>query len=961
MSQLDTSIDALPEILRAQTRERVEQYLAKAGGDCSVAVRAQLPRVFAMSDFVVRSCLLEPQLLPELDRAGLLQNPDSPDGSRARLRVALEGVGDADALMRVLRRFRRREMLRIAWRDLSGEAVLEETIVDLSRLAEVCIDEALALHYRWLVERYGTPRDAKGRAQHMVVLGMGKLGGEELNFSSDIDLIFAYPSAGETDGARPRANEEFFTSLGRKLIAALDAATPDGQAFRVDMRLRPYGTSGPLAMSFGAMETYYQSQGREWERYALIKARVVAGDRDAGAELLEILRPFVYRRYLDYGALESLREMKAMISREVRRRGMEDNIKLGRGGIREIEFIGQVFQLIRGGRDASLRQRRIVPVLRYLAGSDLLPDYGAHELIEAYEFLRRAENRLQAMDDRQVHELPEGSLQRARLALAMGFDSWERFAEVLERWRRKVHEHFEQVFALPRTERDEQADDSHLADVWSAELDEGDALAILREAGFDDAEGIYQRLMQFMAGANVRALSASGRGRLDRLMPLLIRAAAVSERPDAALRRVVDVIDAIVRRTVYLSLLAEHPMALSQLVQLCAASPWIARFLARHPLLLDELLDPRSLYVPLSRRQLEQDLRGRLKDVDVLDLEQQMEILRQFKQASYLRVAAADISGAMPLMVVSDYLTDVAEVVVSTVLALAYRQMAERYGKPQVQTESDTASPGFAVIAYGKLGGIELGYGSDLDLVFLYDPGEGSTDGERSVDTHVFYARLAQRMLHILTTPTPGGVLFEVDTRLRPSGKAGLLASSLDAFDTYQRDSAWTWEHQALVRARAVAGDPRLIEGFEALRREVLAQPRERESLREEVRSMRERMRLNKGGTDAALFDLKQDRGGIADIEFMVQYGVLSWAPEDPRLLRFTDNIRLLDALSQTGWITADEARLLADAYRAYRSRVHKLTLQEEPARVGQEEFAAMRADVTALWQRLMENGSVAS
>jgi glutamate-ammonia-ligase adenylyltransferase len=951
MSQLPQSsvladrVQQLPAMLRGQLAEWLAPFLAQAPLDEERLARLELPRVWASSEFVARACLREPALLQDL--AEILEKVDAAGEMRARLRTRLETVADADGLGRELRRFRRREMVRIAWRDLAGWASLEETLHDLSELAEVCIDEALARLHEWQCRQWGVPRDEQGQPQQLVVLGMGKLGGRELNFSSDIDLIFAYPEHGTTDGPRSKSNEEFFTTVGRKLIAALDAPTADGFVFRVDMRLRPYGNSGPLVMSFGAMETYYQSQGREWERYAMIKARVVGGDQAQGQHLLDGLRPFVYRRYLDYGALESLREMKEMITREMARRGMEGNIKLGHGGIREIEFIGQVFQLIRGGRDPKLRQRSIVPVLRYLGEEALLPPHAAQELIEAYGFLRRTENRLQAMADRQTHSLPTDPIEQARLALAMHCVDWADFCKRLDGWRRKVRSQFDQVFVAPQAQSAQASaiEGDHLGDVWLTEMDDGPAEITLQAGGFKDPGEGWRRLKTFKHGPACRALSANGRRRLDHLMPLLLAAAARSQRPDAALARLLEVVEAIARRTAYLALLVESPMALSQLVQLCAASPWIARYLARHPLLLDELLDPRTLYVPLGKEALQKDLELRLSSVAADDLEQQMEVLRQFKQTNTLRVAAADITGAVPLMVISDYLTYLAETTLDAVLRLAYRQMAARYRRDH----DPQAVSGIAIIAYGKLGGIELGYGSDLDLVFLH------ADTGDMADDQVFFGRVTQRVIHILGTTTPGGILYEADTRLRPSGKGGLLSITLPAFAEYQRNNAWTWEHQALVRARPVAGDGTLARGFEQVREEILRRPRDREKLRQEVRDMRARQLAEKGNKNTAWFDLKNDRGGIADIEFLVQYGVLSRAADHPGLVRYTDNIRLLDELSDTGWISADEARLLADAYRAFRSRLHRLTLQEEPGRVASSEFVEQRALVAELWQRLME------
>ena len=954
--------------LPARQHERVAQYwerftaAAQAQGvhfAADAVPAASLPAVWAASDFVAQSCIHAPALLAELVGSGDLTVRYGEGSYERRLGARLQGVTDEQTLGEGLRRFRRREMVRIAWRDLVGWAELEETLADLSGLAAACVDQALRCLDDWQVQELGVPQGETGGArQGLVVIGMGKLGAGELNFSSDIDLIFAYGEEGQTEGGkRPVANQEYFTTLARRLIQALHAPTAEGFVFRVDMRLRPFGDSGSLVMSFDAMEEYYQAHGREWERYAWIKAAVVAGDRAAGERLMAMLKPFVYRRYLDFSAFESLRAMKILIAAEVKRKGLADNIKLGAGGIREIEFIGQVFQLIRGGRETELQERPILRVLRRLVAARYLPDYAGAELVEAYRFLRRTENRLQEYADQQAHRLPADPEGRERLAMSMGYGDWTDFAQALEHHRRRVQGHFEQVFAAPQTEEAVSGDGLDLAQLWSGTLHGEAAHKVLATVGFAEPQGAFARLQGFRESANCRHLSARGRGRLDHLMPLLIGALAQSGQPDASLARALDLLEKIVRRTPYLALLAENPMALSQLVRLCAASPWIAALLTRHPLLLDELLDPRSLYAPLDRVALEAELAADLARLGAEDLEQQMEVLRHFQQANVLRVAAADVVGAYPLMVVSDHLTEIAEVSVNAALRLAREHLVARHGTPRCRIDGEIMEPGFAVIGYGKLGGIELGYGSDLDLVFLHDDvAQGQcTAGDNSIDNNVFFARLGQRIIHIMTAHTPAGILYEVDARLRPSGAAGMLVSSMGAFDTYQQNEAWTWEHQALVRARRVAGDAALGERFAALRNRVLTRLRDPAALQREVREMREKMRNNLSGAKPGMFDLKQDPGGIADIEFIVQYGVLRWAHDHPTLLQWTDNVRLLQTLSDEGLLGFEEARLLADAYRAYRAEVHRLALQERESVVEGEDFADWRQGVTRIWRDLLE------
>ncbi len=952
-------IDRLPAAL-AREVEQAWEALVEARPDAARRLQdagaawQSLAHVWGSSPFVAQACR-DRGLLEALLASGDLERAFTAPGEiRQRLEAELEGVADEAELMARLRRFRRREMVRIAWRDLAGLAGTEEVLTGLSWLADACVDAALVRLHAWLAERHGQPRNAQGEAQGLVVLGMGKLGGEELNYSSDIDLIFAFDEEGETDGRRPLANSQFFTKLGQRLIQVIDQQTADGFVFRVDMRLRPNGEGAPLALSFDAMEAYYATQGREWERYALIKARVIAGDRDAGAELFKTLQPFVYRRYLDYGAFARLREMKAMIEKEIQRQGMADNLKLGPGGIREVEFVGQAFQLIRGGREHELQGRRLLPVLDYLGEAGYLPAFAVSELKSAYDFLRRAENRLQMAYDRQTQALPEDETERARLALAMEFADWPAFESRLREWMATVHEHFRQVFAAPQAAENEE--ETEVDRLWRGTLADSRADALLAEMGFADPGRAEALLEQVRAGHAYRAMTEVGRRRMDQLMPLLVRAAGRNEAPEETLERLVKVIQAIARRTVYLALLVENPMALSQLVRLCADSIWVTELIARQPILLDELLDPRTLYAPPQRAELEEELDLALSRIEPDDQEQQLDALRHFRQSSVLRVAAADLADAMRLMQVSDRLTDIAEVIIQRVLGLAEGILGRRHGRPGCRVDGETRHPSLGIVAYGKLGGIELGYGSDLDLVFLHDSeGEQAyTDGAKPLDNASFFARLAQRVIHFLGVRTRAGVLYEVDTRLRPNGAAGLLVSSLRAFELYQANDAWTWEHQALVRARMVAGSPHLREAFERIRAEVLGQPRDRGALLRDVTRMRERMRQQLDTAREGQFHLKHGPGGITDIEFMVQFLVLAHAADHPKLLEYTDNIRLLQTLAAEDLLPDADAELLIDAYRDLRNRTHRLALQGQPTVGRPEEYAGYREGVRRIWGEVM-------
>ena len=918
-----------------------------------------LCRVWASSDFVAKACLRYPDMLQGLINENQLQHSYGPGDYQQCLSKLLDGANDDNYLGVLLRQFRCREMVRIAWRDIAGWAELGETLRDLSALACACVEVTLTRLHQWQSAELGMPMgELSGKPQSLVVLGMGKLGAGELNYSSDIDLIFAYPEEGQTQGGRryEQSNSEYFIRLGRRLINAINQQTADGYVFRVDMRLRPFGDAGPLAVSFDGMENYYQTHGREWERYAMVKAAVIGGDHEAGAELMAILRPFVYRRYLDYGAFESLREMKGMIAAEVKRKGMENNVKLGPGGIREVEFIGQAYQLIRGGRDKALQIRPIQKVLALLVEKDLLPAYVVASLQSAYVFLRQAENRLQAMADQQTHTLPTDELERQRLVVAMGCDSWQGFDAQLRKHMNTVHAAFEQVFAAPQREQAAEQGSDYDA-IWNGSASDEGAIEVLQVNGYQRADEALRLLHGLREGSAFRRLSSRGRERLDRMMPLLLGAVAALDNSEEVLARVINLVEAIARRTAYLALLVENPMALSQVVKLFAASPWIAKHLARYPILLDELLDARSLYAPPDRAGLESELKLMLEQVGD-DLEQQMEVLRHFKQANVLRVAAADVMGFFPLMIVSDHLTEIAEVVMQQVVSIAYQHLQAKHGRPLcLGDDGQQYEPGFLVIAYGKMGGIELGYGSDLDVVFLqgnYNCG-GHTDGDSATDNMVFFARMGQRIIHIMTALTQSGMLYEVDSRLRPSGDAGMLVSDLNSFAIYQENEAWTWEHQALVRARVVAGDAKLGKRFDVIRAKALGREREPQQLQTEVREMRQKMRDALSKADAGMFDLKQDPGGIADIEFIVQYAVLRWAAEYPSLLKWTDNIRLLETLADERLLAETDAQLLADAYRSYRSAVHKLGLQEMKAVVPEQEFADLRQGVTRIWQDLLE------
>ncbi|MEW5909257.1 MAG: bifunctional [glutamate--ammonia ligase]-adenylyl-L-tyrosine phosphorylase/[glutamate--ammonia-ligase] adenylyltransferase [Thermodesulfobacteriota bacterium] len=961
-----------PEALLSESTNRWKRFMNaahEAGVRVPTAKRVvdSAKRVFTFSEFIFKTAIRNPKLLEDLLMSGDLETSYPEPLYLKRMRHLCSGITDEAELMISLRRMRCREMVRIAWRDLSGLSDFYQTAADLTRFADAAIGEASRILYQWESAEHGVPESDSGDPQTLCVVAMGKLGGEELNFSSDVDLIFAYPEPGKTRGARKSiSHEEFFSRLCRKLIKILGSPTAEGIVFRVDTRLRPDGDSGPIVMSYDGMEQYYQSQGREWERYAWIKARIVAPrDHGAGETLLKRLNPFVYRRYLDYGTIESLREMKRKISMELRRRKVKEDIKLGPGGIREIEFFGQIFQLIRGGVEPMLQERSILKVLERLNTKGYIPAQTFEELKDAYLFLRNAENRLQEFSDQQTHHLPQATEDRLRLSASMGFDDWNGFAQSLEKHMKIVHRHFQGLLKeeasrpISTGKSREERLLSDLSGVWQLLIGHEEAVKVLRFAGFSDPEATVKQLNALREDPATRALSPEGRMRLDRLMPLVLRQAGKSEEPERALGHILDLIKTIQRRTSYLALLLENPAALSHLVRLVTVSPWIASFLSSHPVLLDELLDERTLYAPPKIETLKGDLKGRMARLNTRELEYQLEELCVFKQVNTLRVAASDITGVLPLMKVSDHLSGIAEAILEEVLDLSWGHLVERHGIPQCRLGGRSCEKGFAMVAYGKLGGLELGYKSDLDLVFLHAGIEGPTvGGTRPIDNAQFFARLGQRVVHILTSRSSAGTLYEADMRLRPSGSGGILVSHIEAFRDYQIQEAWTWEHQALIRARPIGGDLRLAERFQAIRREVLTHPRDGHKLQSAVREMRERMRKEHLKEDAGEFDLKQGRGGIVDIEFLVQYLVLLKASEYPDLIRWTDNVRILQSLSETGVIEEETAFFLRKSYLIYRSTVHRLNLREKSSRIGIERFSGLRRRVAEIWDERLGAGN---
>ena len=932
------------------------------------AFEQPIKTAFSLSDFIFEQCVKSPSWLALLLIEKLLFD-EQVDYQDKLAQLLAETVSEAD-LQKNLRQFRNFQMLRIAWRDLLNMQSIENSLAQVSELAHQLIIQTNNWIYQFLEPRFGCPKGEFG-PQPMLILGMGKLGGGELNFSSDIDLIFTYPAIGVTTGGRKSIeNQQFFTKLAQKLITALDQITADGQVYRVDMRLRPFGDSGPLVMHFDAMEDYYQEQGRDWERYAMLKALVLNQPCPYTVQLSDILQPFIYRRYLDFSAIESLRTMQSMIEREVRRRGLTNNIKLGEGGIREAEFVVQSLQLINGGREPSLKVQSLQLALTELVNLKILPAQSANDLQQSYLWLRKIEHCLQQFADKQTQVLPSDNLDQQRLLYVLGINTYQDFTQQLAEHCNTVHQQFSLLVKEDSTLQAEVADEQQQGakDLWQLQLDVPETQSIIDHwhlvdevstSGLPIDEDVHNQINTFKQSLTTQRIGQRGLTTLNNLMPVLIHYILSSPANDHGelFRRILSVLHAILGRTAYLQLLFENQAALFHLVKLCAASPWVTQQISRFPLLLDELLNPSSLYQPVAFNQYADELRQALLRVEPEDLELQIETLRQFKLSQQLTIAASDISKALPVMQVSDHLTYLAEAIIAQVVDLAWQQMVAKYGVPVCATQGpkDIQNKGFAVLGFGKLGGWELGYGSDLDLVFIHNcDGQLHTNGEKKLGSSGFYIKLAQRILHIFTIKTGLGLLYEVDMRLRPSGNAGLLVCHVNGFETYEIDNAWTWEHQALGRARLISGCNQLQQRFSAVRLAVLSKPRDILVLADEVVSMREKMRAHLAKGDATNIDLKQDAGGIADIEFIVQFMLLAHTSSFPSLAKWPDNVRLLADLASLSLLTTDEAETLSQAYLEYRNYAHRLALQNDTLVAINASLVNLQTQVKVIWRKYL-------
>lgn len=903
----------------------------------STALLEHLPAVLYFSNFFNKACQQFTAEITELINSSDLQL-DYPAGYLIKkVHRSCGGIEENQALNAALRAIRHSEMARIVWRELAGICGTEQTIQDLSDLAEACLQVATDIHSLRLTQKHGQPIEKEtGDTARFVIFGLGKLGGCELNFSSDIDLVFAYSATGQTDGEKPVSNNEFFIKLGRAVIKSLSDIDHRGQVYRVDMRLRPNGHSGPLLMSFSAMENYYQIHGREWERYAWIKARVVGGDYKSGEAFLNQLRPFIYRKYLDYQVYESLEEMKSMINKEILEKGKQQNIKLGRGGIREIEFIVQCHQLVRGGRDSSLRTRSLKSALFALVSARQIDQGSANKLYQAYLYLRAVEHRLQMKNDQQTHDLPVDHQGLLSLAASMGYEQQE-FSHKLEAYRDFVQDEFTRL----HSQQNETQASNQWQLLWNQIIyDQAPDASELDDSGYAAILSTYVKSKAY------RSLEARGHEILDRLIPKILQLVADQAQPEQALNRCLQVLSSIGGRIAYLSLLDQFPLANKQLVQLCAASPWVSKWIADHPIVLDTLINPRTDLYSFNN-DIESLIESRI--INENDEELKHDMLRQIHHSCILQIAMADLQNQYNASEIRRYITYVAESIINQVVKLCQQELWPRFGKPVSRDNEDP----FAVVAYGKLGSNELSYNADLDLVFIFDDTLVSPEtrgGRKSVRADYYYSRLVQRIVTMLTMQTSAGKLYDVDTRLRPSGRSGLLVSSLTQYQKYLNEQAWVWEHQAFVKARMISPNPRLKESFEKLRKQLLCQPRDNAELISEIVSMRKRMREASTVTSVAF---KVEQGGMIDIEFISQYLVLGFASQYPDICDCRSVIDVLSRAQTHAIIDKASANILIETYQTIMQVENQYKLNGMIDESQQDKLESQMRNVNDVWSEL--------
>lgn len=927
-------LDLLPVTISNQSKAQWERLCASTALSSQVLESEQaLLSLWEQSPFCARMCMRHPNWLNDLVAMTDSSSVDFYAAYEKQLQEVLAEIREEESFKNKLREFRNKQMLLICWRDLILQAEVPQILIAVSALADVCTRMTLDWLQQASVEKFGQPLMKNKQRANLAMVALGKLGGRELNFSSDIDVMFFYTDSGQTDGAHSISNQEFFTAIAQKFIRIFSDITAEGFVFRVDCRLRPFGDSGPLVVTCNHIEDYYLTHGREWERYALIKARVVYGSVEDISHFNQIATAFVYRRYLDYGVVNTLRSMHSMIAQQVKSRGYENHVKLGVGGIREIEFIVQFFQLIRGGSNIDLQTNGLFDALQEIERAQFLEKFEVSDLTAAYLFLRRTENHIQMYDDQQTHELPTKDQAMQVLAQSMGYAEVSLFMSAL-------HDHMLKVaalFASISNNGDQPKEENKYYQSWQliSNSNEGDSLQLPAPEKFNDWQQVCSKLQKLVHSSTYRSQDDVSRDRLTVFMPILLEQLEKADSPALVLERLNMLLTKMLRRSAYLIFLTENKSALEQLLAVVSVSPWIANHLTSYPVLLDELNVTIGDKAELDREQLHLGFNDQILQSPLQDYEYILERVRIFKHSHELHVACADIQGQLPIKRVSDQLSWLAEAVIHGCLDYL-----------QYQTEQQPGQ--LAVIAFGKLGGIELSYGSDLDLVYI---------GKNGSNT-VQISRLAQKLTQMLSLQTVSGRLYEIDSRLRPDGNAGPIVPSFDYVQKYYESRAWMWELQALVRARCIAGPEEICKQFEEMRRSLLSQARDKQLVAHEVSAMRSKMLSVKKSKTTQLFDLKNDEGGITDIEFMIQYAVLVHAHEEIALCDYSDNVRQLEGLAEHGYLSAAAASELDEIYCRYREQTHRLALQANSAHVAQEKYMKERIIVRNYWRELIEDNA---
>jgi glutamate-ammonia-ligase adenylyltransferase len=905
----------------------------------SDAAREKIERLAIASPYALAQLQRQPELIEQLSELAEFELD-------ARVIELEEGEKiDIDQVKRQLRLYRHRKLLEIMYLDVVAENPLQTTLLQLSDLADQLVRSALDICQRQLSAKHGQPVETNGEPMELNIIAMGKLGGRELNFSSDIDLICCYDGDGELSGYGQLSYQEYFSRVTRLLTQLLSDTTADGFVYRVDLRLRPWGESGPVVLNHSALEHYYQLHGREWEQYAMIKARIISGSEASRRSLAAMLRPFIYRKYLDYRVFDGLATLKAKIDAQAKSRGMRVNIKVGQGGIREIEFFVQAFQILRGGRNHELQCSGIFDAFEALRKHGFVDGDSLERLRAAYCYLRLLENRIQMFDDQQTHDLPDDPGQQQRIAATMGFADWNAVLEQLQLHRRQVGACFNDLFKQEDSPKPEAVIDVSLAEG----IEEGQQWDFIENSGLAESAEITGLLNRFLQSKAWNFMSARAKQRFNVLLPRLLEEIRISDRPEILFERFLRLFSSIAGRSVYFELLFQNRSLLQRLASLFDLSEWIAGEVSQYPMLLENLIQGGDQQ-RFDKAVLLQRLQQQLATIEG-DTELELDSLRLFKREQTLVIACAELAGEIETIEVCHYLCDLAEVVLEAVYQLASKALQQQYGQPECSENGTRRPASLAIIGYGKLGGFELHYQSDLDLIFLHDSGGEAqyTSGDKSVENSVYFARLAQKIISMTSVLTASGKLYEIDSRLRPEGSSGLLVSSSTAYLRYQLEKAWTWEHQALVRARMVAGSDALRSGFAEIRTRVLTLERDQERLRKDIVDMRERMYRAKRPPEGDRVDLKQSRGGMVDIEFMVQYWVLSLANSIGSDCLYSDNISLLKALFRKDLITGSQSQLV-EIYQDYHRLLHQFVLQNQSAEMDTELIAEQIAHVKNCW-----------